>query len=718
MGNTRKEKDEAAKAAAINENVSAETEAAAEQKEESNADMTSNKTEDNSKDNVCGTESNNETAEAASEAAAEKSDAEPEGTDAAQEKPEEKAEAEETSADSSDDDDEDIVFAGGDAPAAVSKSTRASHGSTSDDDDDDDEIVFAETDKRPKKSRVIKQKKSHKGIAAAVAAVLLIGAGAGVTAWMMNKNSSQVSTEISSDTTDVPADPASANISVVSKAPDSQSGGTGAKEDTPSIVDVDTTNILFGKGVTVEGIKLEGKTLTQAYDAMQDKLLELREPISISIVCDGKTMTLTQNDFDFDTNLSAVLIQAYHYSRGEISSLSVDHTTDNGITNFRVDSNINTESVDAAIKKAADFYDVPPVDAHVTKFDPTAKEKFTYADGSDGFLLDHDELTSKIKGILEQPEKKGSFSIEKHLTHFKVTLPEIKANTKLIASHRTTARNVYASNENMKLAIRAANGTIVKPGEIFSFNEMTGDSTNGNVHHYANGVEGSFVPSQAYVQGESRDEFGGGICQAATTIYNCALKANMEVIERHAHMFTVSYSPYGLDATIDYGNLDMRFKNNYDFPVYIATYVYDYNYDGLEELMVEMYGPLSTEYDEIVPVGWVTYADSKTFTAMGAKVYFKDGKEVNRVNLPRGAYELHYETYYTVINYIPYDVDYGPTAYATYETPTIYSPNGCGSNGPIPYGTAEKVLNTAKSQASKPETDKTSKPSASIVVTR
>ena len=458
MGNTRKEKDEAAKAAAINENVSAEAEAAAEQKEESNADMTSNKTEDNSKDNVCGTESNNETAEAASEAAAEKSDAEPEGTDAAQEKPEEKAEAEETSADSSDDDDEDIVFAGGDAPAAVSKSTRASHGSTSDDDDDDDEIVFAETDKRPKKSRVIKQKKSHKGIAAAVAAVLLIGAGAGVTAWMMNKNSSQVSTEISSDTTDVPADPASANISVVSKAPDSQSGGTGAKEDTPSIVDVDTTNILFGKGVTVEGIKLEGKTLTQAYDAMQDKLLELREPISISIVCDGKTMTLTQNDFDFDTNLSAVLIQAYHYSRGEISSLSVDHTTDNGITNFKVDSNINTESVDAAIKKAADFYDVPPVDAHVTKFDPTAKEKFTYADGSDGFLLDHDELTSKIKGILEQPEKKGSFSIEKHLTHFKVTLPEIKANTKLIASHRTTARNVYASNENMKLAIRAANG--------------------------------------------------------------------------------------------------------------------------------------------------------------------------------------------------------------------------------------------------------------------
>ena len=106
---------------------------------------------------------------------------------------------------------------------------------------------------------------------------------------------------------------------------------------------------------------------------------------------------------------------------------------------------------------------------------------------------------------------------------------------------------------------------------------------------------------------------------------------------------------------------------------------------------------------------------AKTGFIKGAKVYFKDGKEVNRVNLPRGSYELHYETYYTVINYIPYDVDYGPTAYATYETPTIYSPNGCGSNGPIPYGTAEQYLKKIKEEENKPETSKpeTSKPETS-----
>ncbi len=625
--------------------------------------------------------------------------------------------------DDADDEDEGVVFASFAAPETSAKkknqrSTAAVH--TEEKDDDDGDIVFAVTDKKQKKNNIPRQKKKSKAWVAVAAALVICGAaGAGVTAWMMNRNSAPTAAEVSSDSTEVPGDPASADVSVVSKAPDAHGDASQASEEKPETSGIDTTNILFGKNVTVEGVDLSGKSLTQAYDAMQDKLLEIREPISIAIVCEGKTLTLTQNDFEFDTNLSTVLIQAYHYSRGEINELTVENTYDNGVTNFRVDSQINTESVDAAIKRAADFYDVLPVDAHVTSFDPTATEKFTYADGSDGFMLDHDELSSRIKGILEQPEKKGSFSIEKHLTKFKVTLPEIKANTKLIASHKTTARNVYASNENMKLAIRAASGTVVNPGEIFSFNEMTGDTTNGNVHHYANGVEGSYVPSQAYVQGESRDEFGGGICQAATTIYNCALKANMEVIERHAHMFTVSYAPYGLDSTIDYGNLDMRFKNNYDLPVYIATYVYDYDYDGLEELMVEMYGPLSTEYDEIVPVGWVTYADSKNFSAMGAKVYFKDGKEVDRVNLPRGSYELHYETYYTVINYIPADVDYGPAAYATGEIPTVYSPNGCGKSAPIAYGTAEQVLANAKKEATAPAADdKTSKPSGTVIVAR
>lgn len=629
----------------------------------------------------------------------------------------------EAAADTTSDDEEDdeIVFAGGDTPLAppAPKEERSEAETQEEADSSADEsvVVFAEQEAAPKKTRIARAKKRSPLVPVlAVCAVLCAGAAAGTMIWAMNRETAPAAENAASQTH---SGNNTEQLSTAEKTSDSAADNSQFSEEPVEISAVDTTNILFGQNVTVEGINLAGKSLSQAHEAMQDRLLDLRDPISITIVCDGKTLTLTQNDFNFDSDIANVLLQAYHYSRGELAQPTVENTFDNGVTDFKIRTNINTESVDAAIKKAADFYDVQPVDAHVTKFDPTASQKFEYADGSDGFLLDHDELSSKIKGILDQGEKTGSFSIETHQTPFKISLEEIKAKTKLIASHRTTAANVEASNSNMKLAIRAINGTVVQPGEIFSFNDITGDTTNGNMHYYPNGTEGAYVPSTAYSRGKIVQEYGGGICQASTTVYLCALKANMEAVERHAHLYASSYAPYGLDATVDYGNLDMRFKNNFDLPVYICTYVYDYTGDGNEEIMVEFYGPISEDYDEIVPAGWVTYADSKGFAAKGAKVYFKNGTEVDRVILPSGSYDYHYESYYSVINYMPSDTSFGPDTYATYETPTVYSPGGCGESSPIAYGTASQVLSKARSsrtaETSKPA--EASKPTGSVVTT-
>lgn len=586
---------------------------------------------------------------------------------------------------------EEVVFAGGDE--AEEKSDNGSS-------DDSEEVVFAAVSKKDRHSHIPVQRSKKKfpvTIVAAFAAVLLVGAGAFAIGMNMNsKDSKTASKETSGNTS---AAEGSTLISSESADPAELS------PEMPVIENVDTTSILFGKGVTVEGVDLAGKTLAQAYDAMQQRLVEIREPISIVAVCDGKSISLNQNDFNYDTNVSSVLLQAYHYSRGELDSPTVDFSVNGDTTDFKIVTAINTESVDAAIDKTADFFDVKPIDAHVTSFDPTAVEKFTFEDGKDGFMIDHDELSRKIKGILDKGEKSGTFSIETHQTHFKVSLEDIKANTRLIASHCTTAANKYTSVQNMELAIKAANGTIVGPGEVFSFNEMTGDTTNGDMHYYPNGVSGAYVPSTAYSKGEIVQDFGGGICQASTTLYLCALKADMQILQRRAHMYASSYAHYGLDATIDYGNIDMKFKNPYDYPIYIATYVYDNNYDGYDELMVEIYGPLSEEFDEIVPVGWVTDAGNKRFSATGAKVYFKNGKEIKREFLPSDSYDYHYEGYYTVIADMPADVNFGPAVYPTYTIPTVYSPGGCGSSAPIAYGTASDVLSKVRNQGSDKKTE-------------
>ncbi|MDD6490070.1 MAG: VanW family protein [Clostridia bacterium] len=549
-----------------------------------------------------------------------------------------------------------------------------------------DGVVFASVDKKTPKHAAPRQKKKFPVVPVAITAavVLCVGAVGTVLALNMNKDTVPAETPESSHLTVPSATDESSNKS--------ESSLTSIPQESAEIKEVDTKDILFGKGVTVEGIDLTGKSLSDSYEVMKDTLANIRDNINISISCDGKSLTLTQDDFSFDTNVADVLVQAYHYSRGELDTPTVQTISNNGSTDFKITSIINNSSIKKAVKKTAKQFNVEPVDAHVVSFDPTAVEKFTYADGSNGYLVDQNVLESKITDILSKDIKTGSFSIETTETPYKVTLAEIKANTKLIASHSTTANNVWASNHNMELAIKTASGTEVKPGEVFSFNGMTGDTTNGLL---------GYVPSTAIVGGRYEQQYGGGICQASTTIYICALKADMEVVERHAHQYPSSYAERGLDATVDYGNLDMQFKNSGKYSIYIATYVYDYNGDGCNELMVEMYGSPFKDFDEVVPVGWVDSVGSSSFSAKGAKVYFKNGKEIKREYLPVGSYDYKYDTYYSAQAMMPSDPSFGPVDVSpTMKTPTVYSPGGNGSNAPVPYGTGGSVVNNAENTTS------------------
>ena len=574
-----------------------------------------------------------------------------------------------------------------------------------------EEVVFAPIDTPSRKPVEQAETKRRFPVIPVVsaAAVICVGVSAAII-WMSNGNNDTVPAVITESNVSITAanDTVSTGNASITAESDTVSAdmhevistsGISSKEeeknDIPTVVEqpieisqIDTSSILFGENVTVEGVSLEGKTLAQAYDAMQNTVKALREKVSIKVECEGKTVELTQDDFEYNTDIANVLIQAYHFSRGELSQPNVATTMNNGVTNFKITSSLNKHSVSTAVKKAADEFDILPVNASVVKFEPEKVEKFTYKDGRNGFMIDQKELSDKIQDILNQNEKNGSLKIEKKETPFEITLPILKANTKLIASTYTTAANVWASNENMKRAIRSASGTIVKPGEVFSFNGMTGDTTNGLL---------GYIPSTAIVKGEYVQQYGGGICQASTTLYLCALRADMEPVERWAHAYPSVYADRGLDATVDYGNLDMKFKNTKDYPIYIATYVYDYDYDGLDELLVEMYGQLPTEYDEIVPVGWVSWAGYDGYYAKGAKVYFKDGKEIKRVYTPGGSYDYKYDTYSSALARIPANPDFGPANVTpTMKPPAVYSPNGNGSNAPVAYGKAAEYLEKAK----------------------
>lgn len=115
---------------------------------------------------------------------------------------------------------------------------------------------------------------------------------------------------------------------------------------------------------------------------------------------------------------------------------------------------------------------------------------------------------------------------------------------------------------NLVLACEEIDGTVLQPGEVFSFNGTVGERT----------AEKGYKEGIIYADGgSSESEVGGGICQVASTIYYCALLADLQIVEREPHMYVVSYVKEGCDATVYWGALDFKFKNDNSTPLMIKA---------------------------------------------------------------------------------------------------------------------------------------------------
>jgi len=115
---------------------------------------------------------------------------------------------------------------------------------------------------------------------------------------------------------------------------------------------------------------------------------------------------------------------------------------------------------------------------------------------------------------------------------------------------------------NIALAAKAINGTVVAPGEEFSFNETVGSTT----------AERGYKEAIVFRGGKKDENFGGGVCQVSTTLCNAAHAAGMTITERHDHSLPVLYVKDGLEAaTSQSGKLDFKFVNKKNHPVTISA---------------------------------------------------------------------------------------------------------------------------------------------------
>ena len=114
---------------------------------------------------------------------------------------------------------------------------------------------------------------------------------------------------------------------------------------------------------------------------------------------------------------------------------------------------------------------------------------------------------------------------------------------------------------NLELACAAINGMVLEPGQVFSYNQALGERTAAR----------GYKPGASYSGNETVYTIGGGICQISSSLYYCALCADLEIISRDNHRFAPNYMPLGTDATVNWGTLDFRFKNNTGKPIRIEA---------------------------------------------------------------------------------------------------------------------------------------------------
>ena len=346
---------------------------------------------------------------------------------------------------------------------------------------------------------------------------------------------------------------------------------------------------------------------------------------------------LTKNLEDISSQLPDAVIQSSYYiedtnliitSGNAGNAINIDATIEaikNSISTFSCkDTPVEMvitigepEAID--IEKIYNEVRKDPVDAYYTQ-DPFCV--YPHENGID-FNISLDDAKSLITANKQQ----------EYTIPLKIIPPNITTNmigTEAFPDLLSTFSTKYATSNknrttNLILAANKINGTVIMPGETFSYNKIVGERT----------ISAGYKEAPIYVDGQVVDGLGGGICQITTTLYNAVVYANLEVTQRSNHQFVPSYVTASRDATVVYGAIDFQFKNNRNYPIKLVCSVSG----GIANFQI--FG-MKQENDYEVEIS--SYQTGTTSTAIYSEAYKilkKDGKVVDKILLSKDVYKRH-----------------------------------------------------------------------------
>lgn len=327
------------------------------------------------------------------------------------------------------------------------------------------------------------------------------------------------------------------------------------------------------EGVTISGIKVGTLTQDQAKTIIDKETHRLMSQ-TVKLDVDQQSPEVKLEDLGLTVTDELALQNAYDISRkGSIFNKLVTKMAAAKGINFDLTQKWDEQKLKDTLNRTLKDFSSPAVDA---SFEITNQNTMNIHSEHVGTSIDIEPLVSQIKGInIYKPISELKVGLKEQPPSITAAQLEDQKITGLLAtytSHFDPSQS--ARTDNVRIAAKALDMAIVKPGDTLSFNQIVGERT----------IEGGYKDAYIIVDDQFVPGLAGGICQVSSTLYNTGLFANLSVSQRTNHDLAISYVPLGQDATVAYPDLDLKFKNNSGGYLLVRTST------GADSVTIDLYG--------------------------------------------------------------------------------------------------------------------------------
>lgn len=312
--------------------------------------------------------------------------------------------------------------------------------------------------------------------------------------------------------------------------------------------------------IMINNIDVSSTTFEEAYSLVTNQYINPLLQNTLSLTYEGTTTEVPFSELISGNNLENVIERAFDFPNKYTFLEKYKLLKGNQIHDYQIDFTINETAIKNLVASFTSPHYIASSDASI-KISHNGDISITPS--IDGIDWRTSDIISDIDSLLK---KRTSAVLD--MAQYKTVTPA-HITTQMLeqidtrVSRYTTNYKINSGNEvNISLAADTINGTLLLPGDTFSFNDIIGNTTLEKGYTYA-----PVIANSKFVQG-----VGGGVCQVSSTLYNAILLTGLTASQRRPHSKPSSYVPLGQDATIDWGTIDFQFINTLDYPLYICSY--------------------------------------------------------------------------------------------------------------------------------------------------